>query len=107
MPTSGRRVPVLPTVATAQPRYRLFIATSGVQATAPLVLHRWPPTPYPQAMEAVVGEGEHVQVIHPGAGCIAGRAQVRVNASLLWGEAGRRTALWHFLRPQLCRPAYS
>jgi hypothetical protein len=35
----------------------------------------WTITPQ-QAMSAIVGEGEHVQVVHPGAGCIAGRAQV-------------------------------
>ncbi|GIL79642.1 hypothetical protein Vretimale_12340 [Volvox reticuliferus] len=29
-----------------------------------------------EEMERVVGEGEHVQVVHPGASCIAGRAQV-------------------------------
>ncbi|GLC40838.1 hypothetical protein PLESTB_000017100 [Pleodorina starrii] len=29
-----------------------------------------------EEMERIVGEGEHVQVVHPGSGCIAGRAQV-------------------------------
>jgi hypothetical protein len=36
-----------------------------------------------QEMEQIVGEGEHVQVVHPGTGCIAGREQVSQPASLL------------------------
>ncbi|PNH08063.1 Eukaryotic translation initiation factor 2A [Tetrabaena socialis] len=29
-----------------------------------------------EEMDKIIGEGEHVQIVHPGAGCIAGREQV-------------------------------
>jgi hypothetical protein len=42
-----------------------------------------------QAMDAVWGEGDQVQVIHPAAACIAGRAMVSV--AVRGQESWRRT----------------
>lgn len=51
-----------------------------------------------QAMEGIWGQGEHVQVIHPGGDCIAGRAMVRKGvgaAAAAHGACVRPSAWWH------------